>query len=230
MHHSANTSQAPEIITTAPTNDFNGPKKKPSRMGMFRRSIDQPREEDTMNRPLGKKTLRKSFAEDRSRPSLATLEEPESPRPSTSSPNGTVLTPPANRPSESSRSDASSGDRLSHQSPSHESPSTTPKKSTPFFKLRRAKKPPEPLFPLAHLQQKGKPLPGISSASSLAVSTTPRPASANGGTTTNGSTTRLDGSQRSNQSPATALFAPPVGNQGIPLPPGQTFSVGDHLP
>ncbi|KAM0438913.1 hypothetical protein ACHAPT_001674 [Fusarium lateritium] len=114
----------PEIITTAPTNDFNGPKKKPSRMSLaakFRRSTDIPRDDDASSRALGRqRTLRKSFTDERRRPALATLEEPESPRPSTtathSSPNGTVLTPPGNRPSESSRSDASSNDRLSHQS------------------------------------------------------------------------------------------------------------------
>ncbi|KAM5356375.1 hypothetical protein ACJ41O_003021 [Fusarium nematophilum] len=203
----------PEIITTAPTNDFNGPKKKPSRISLaakFRRSTDIPRDDDPSNRVLGRpRTLRKSFTDERTRPSLATLEEPESPRPSTtqatqSSPNGTVLTPPGNRPSESSRSDASSNDRLSHQSSSYQSPETTPKRSTgPFFKLRRAKKPPEPLFPLAHLQ-KGKPPLGIASASSLGISTTPRPASAQSG----GTTAKGDQGQRSTQSPAAALFAP----------------------
>ncbi|KAF4968564.1 hypothetical protein FZEAL_10372 [Fusarium zealandicum] len=205
----------PEIITTAPTNELNGPKKKPSRMSLanFRRSTDTPRD-NPPNRASGRqKTLRKSFQDEMSRPSLATLEEPESPRPSTtathSSPNGTVLTPPENRPSESSRSDASSNGRLSHQSSSYQSPETTPKKSaSAFFKLRRTKKPPEPLFPFAHLQQKGKAPPGISSASSLAISTTPRPASAKSGTTAGVSTAKGEQSQRPTQPPATTLFAP----------------------
>ncbi|CAM1510270.1 Fc.00g006050.m01.CDS01 [Cosmosporella sp. VM-42] len=210
----------PEIITTAPTNDFTGPKKKPSRMSLaakFRRSTDIPRDEIGPNRPMGKRTLRKSFADDRSRPSLATLEEPESPRPSTqatmTSPNGTVLTPPGNRPSESSRSDASSNDRLSYGSPN-----STPKKATtPFFKLRRGKKPPEPLFPLAHLQQKSRLPPGISSSSSLGVAPAPRPASANSGG--NPATLgRGDHSQRSHQSPATTLFAPGGSHSGQSSP------------
>ncbi|RSL76900.1 hypothetical protein BHE90_012368 [Fusarium euwallaceae] len=207
----------PEIITTAPTNDFNGPKKKPSRMSLaarFRRSTDIPRDDDSSTHSLGRqRTLRKSFTDERRRPALATLEEPESPRPSTtathSSPNGTVLTPPGNRPSESSRSDASSNDRLSHQSSSYQSPETTPKKSTGrFSKLRRAKKPPEPLFPLAHLQQRGRAPPGISSVSSLGISTTPRPASAQSGGTAGGSTAKGEQSHRPTQSPGGNLFAP----------------------
>ncbi|EXM02448.1 hypothetical protein NOF04DRAFT_22034 [Fusarium oxysporum II5] len=205
----------PEIITTAPTNDFNGPKKKSSRIGLtarFRRSTDLPREDINTNNGTGRqKTLRKSFTDDRRRPTLATLEEPEPPRPSTtattSSPNGTILTPP-NRPSESSRSDASSNDRLSHQSSSYQSPETTPKKSGPFFRLRRHKKAPEPLFPFAHLQQQGKAPPGISSASSLGISSTPRPASAQSGRTAGGNTTKGDSDLRSGQSPATTLVAP----------------------
>ncbi|KAM0558157.1 hypothetical protein ACHAPJ_004841 [Fusarium lateritium] len=205
----------PEIITTAPTNDFNGPKKKPSRISLaarFRRSTDLPRDDNNSNNGLGRqKTLRKSFTDDRRRPALATLEEPESPRPSTtathSSPNGTILTPP-NRPSESSRSDASSNDRLSHQSSSYQSPETTPKKTGPFFRLRRHKKAPEPLFPFAHLQQQGKAPPGISSASSLGISTTPRPASAQSGRTAGGSTMKGDADLRPSQSPAATLVAP----------------------
>ncbi|KAH6994829.1 hypothetical protein EDB80DRAFT_652692 [Ilyonectria destructans] len=209
----------PEIITTAPTNEFNGPRKKTSRMSLaskFRRSTDIPRDEVAPNRPAPRKTFRKSFADDRSRPSLATLEEPESPRPSThanhSSPNGTVLTPPPNRQSESSRSDASSNDRLSHQSPN-----TTPKKpTTPFFKLRRVKKPPEPLFPLAHLQQQKNKPPAISSSSSLAITSTPRPASAHTGEFVG--TVRSDHAPRPHQSPATALFAPAGSHSGASSP------------
>ncbi|KAM0210212.1 hypothetical protein ACHAQI_006006 [Fusarium lateritium] len=215
----------PEIITTAPTNEFNGPKKKTSRISLaarFRRSTDIPRDENQSNNGPGRqKTLRKSFTDDRRRPALATLEEPESPRPSTtatqSSPNGTILTPP-NRPSESSRSDASSNDRLSHQSSSYQSPETTPKKTGPFFRLRRHKKTPEPLFPFAHLQQQGKPPPGVSSASSLGISTTPRPASAQSSRTAGGSTMKGDPDSRLAQSPATALVAPGVTQSGHSSP------------
>ncbi|ENH63040.1 Protein transport protein sec73 [Fusarium oxysporum f. sp. cubense race 1] len=171
----------PEIITTAPTNDFNGPKKKSSRIGLtarFRRSTDLPREDINTNNGTGRqKTLRKSFTDDRRRPTLATLEEPESPRPST--------TATTSSPNE-----------------------TTPKKSGPFFRLRRHKKAPEPLFPFAHLQQQGKAPPGISSASSLGISSTPRPASAQSGRTAGGNTTKGDSDLRPGQSPATTLVAP----------------------
>ncbi|CEI65737.1 hypothetical protein FVEN_g7580 [Fusarium venenatum] len=205
----------PEIITTAPTNEFTGPKKKSSRISLaarFRRSTDIPREDNHSNNNFERqKTLRKSFTDDRRRPALETLDEPESPRPSTtattSSPNGTILTPP-NRPSESSRSDASSNDRISHQSSSFQSPETTPKKSGPFFRLRRHKKAPEPLFPFAHLQQQGKTQPGISSTSSLGISTTPRPASAQSSRTASGKTAKGTPDLQTAQSPATALIAP----------------------
>ncbi|ESU07263.1 hypothetical protein FGSG_01899 [Fusarium graminearum PH-1] len=175
-----------------------------------------PRDDNSSNNNFERqKTLRKSFTDDRRRPVLATLEEPESPRPSTtattSSPNGTILTPP-NRPSESSRSDASSNDRISQQSSSFQSPETTPKKSGPFFRLRRQKKAPEPLFPFAHLQQQGKTQPGISSTSSLGISTTPRPSSAQSSRTASGKTAKGTPDLQTSQSPATALIAP-GGNQ-----------------
>ncbi|KAK7419985.1 hypothetical protein QQX98_002991 [Neonectria punicea] len=211
----------PEIITTAPTNEFNGPRKKPSRMSLaskFRRSTDIPRDEAVPNHPPPRKMFRKSFADDRSRPSLATLEEPESPRPSThaahGSPNGTVLTPPQNRQSESSRSDASSNGH------SHQSPNTTPKKpTTPFFKLRRGRKPPEPLFPLAHLQQqKSKRPPAITSSSSLGVTSTPRPASAHTGELAGVGTGKNDHTPKLHQSPAAALFAPGGSQSGASSP------------
>ncbi|KAH7141174.1 hypothetical protein B0J13DRAFT_445806 [Dactylonectria estremocensis] len=209
----------PEIITTAPTNDFNGPRKKTSRMSLaskFRRSTDISRDEVVPSRPAPRKTLRKSFADDRNRPSLATLEEPESPRPSThithSSPNGTVLTPPTNRQSESSRSDASSNDRQSHQSPN-----STPKKpTTPFFKLRRARKNPEPLFPLAHLQQQKNKPSAITSSQSLGISSAPRPSSANTGEFVG--TVRSEHAPRPHQSPAAALFAPGGSQSGASSP------------
>ncbi|KAF4996475.1 hypothetical protein FGRMN_4472 [Fusarium graminum] len=223
----------PEIITTAPTNEFNGPKKKTSRISLaarFRRSTDLPRDDNQSSNGSGRqKTLRKSFTDDRRRPALATLEEPESPRPSTtatqSSPNGTILTP-SNRPSESSRSDASSNDRLSHQSSSYQSPETTPKKTGPFFRLRRHKKAPEPLFPFAHLQQQAKAPPGISSSSSLGISTTPRPASAQSSKTAGGNTMKGDPDLQLAQSPTTALVAPGITQSGHSSPTRGTLLRG----
>ncbi|KAI5458387.1 hypothetical protein BGZ63DRAFT_426790 [Mariannaea sp. PMI_226] len=214
----------PEIITTAPTNDFSGPKKRPSRIGLgskFRRSSDVLRDDPAPSRPVLKKPFRKSFNE-ATRPSLAILEEPSPPPLSSQavsgSPNGTVLTPPANRQSESSRSDASSNDRQSYKSPS-----ITPKKhTTPFFKLRRAKKSPEPLFPLAHLQQKNKAPQGITSTSSLGIGPTPRPGSANAGEFVSTSAiARNEHAPRTTPSPAAALAAP-VGSQSGTSSPTRT--------
>ncbi|UKZ83691.1 hypothetical protein TrVFT333_011500 [Trichoderma virens FT-333] len=171
----------PAIITTAPTMpmETSNLKKSSSRLGlaaMLRRSTDIPRD-DPLSSHRREPMPRKSMG-DQGRPSLSVADEPEpqSPRPSTqttvdSTGTGLNIAP---RPSESSRSDVSSTDRVSHTSFS-----STPKKSassTSFFKLRRNKRPPEPLFPFAHLQQKSTPADG-SSTTSLGVEATPRPAS-----------------------------------------------------
>ncbi|KAL7922092.1 hypothetical protein ACQKWADRAFT_293427 [Trichoderma austrokoningii] len=160
-------------------------KKSASRLGlaaMLRRSTDIPRDDPlsgTANRRHHDPMPRKSTG-DQGRPSLSVTDEPQSPRPSTqttvdSTGTGLNIAP---RPSESSRSDVSSTDRVSHTSLS-----STPKKplpSTPFFsKLRRSKKPPEPLFPFAHLRQEGSVAASDrSSTTSLGVEATPRPTSA----------------------------------------------------
>ncbi|PTB63563.1 guanine nucleotide exchange factor [Trichoderma citrinoviride] len=172
----------PAIITTAPTMNMepSSIRKSSSRLGlaaMLRRSTDIPRD-DPLSSHRREPMPRKSMG-DQGRPSLSVADdaEPQSPRPSTqttvdSTGTGLNIAP---RPSESSRSDVSSTDRVSH--------SSTPKKSTSstsFFKLRRNKRPPEPLFPFAHLQQKGggaTPADGSSTAS-LGVEATPRPVSA----------------------------------------------------
>ncbi|KAL7930567.1 guanine nucleotide exchange factor [Trichoderma chlorosporum] len=154
----------PAIITTAPTMamETSSLKKSSSRLGlaaMLRRSNDIPRDDPLFNHrrePMPRKSMGEG------RPSLSVtdeLEPPHSPRPSTqttvdSTGTGLNIAP---RPSESSRSDSTS--------------------STSFFKLRRNKRPPEPLFPFAHLQQKGAPADG-SSTTSLGLEATPRPASA----------------------------------------------------
>ncbi|KAK5995840.1 Protein transport protein sec73 [Cladobotryum mycophilum] len=214
----------PAIITTAPTNDLiEGPKKMSSRMGLasrFRRSADIPRDEQQPSPPSEPQTIpevtpirKSSFADDARRPSLNTSDEPHSPRPSTQATiasNGTGLGISANRPSESSRSDVSSTDRVSQSSPN-----ATPKKSrptTPFFKLRRARKHPEPLFPLAHLQQSSS-LSAAGSATSLFVEGTPRPASAQ-----SASTHRGQNGHAPYPSPAVALFAPNGGRSGHSSP------------
>ncbi|KAK0392137.1 hypothetical protein NLU13_1635 [Sarocladium strictum] len=219
----------PEIITTAPTNDITAPKKRPSRINLanrFRRSTDIPRED--MNNPvgpsrsLGSRTLRKSFHDETGRPSLATLEEPLSPRPPaqiTVNTQGTALTTPAARQSESSRSDASSTDPTT--------PSTTPRKSqssTSFFKLRRSKKTPEPLFGgLSHLPQKNNP----ASSTSLALTTnSARPSTAHDRPLGRQSIDKHDGSQRSRMSPAAGLFAPSGNRSGHSSPTRATLLRG----
>ncbi|KAH8836204.1 hypothetical protein RJ55_10068 [Drechmeria coniospora] len=171
----------PAIITTAPTNDIAGPKKIHSGMNLaskFRRSNDVLRD-DSGNRRNMSKMSRKLSTDGSGRPSLALMDEPRSPRPSTQSTaisNHTALTTFDNRQSESSRSDTSSPDRIHHSSPS-----TTPKQAVPsnsFFKLRRIKKAAEPFFPVAHLQQKKAGVIRTESSTSLRITPTPRPASA----------------------------------------------------
>ncbi|KAF9870850.1 hypothetical protein CkaCkLH20_11749 [Colletotrichum karsti] len=166
----------PEIITTAPTADFQVPQKKQSRMRLadrFRRSGELPRNsEDGGGRAMTwKSTRRKTGLEDlasRNRPTLVTFEEPNRPSSSRAPTNGDhhdgpALSLPANRASESSRSDASFGDHLY--------PTTTAgtagtagnsppvqNSSSSFFRLgRRKPKAPVPMFDLSHLPQKGKP-------------------------------------------------------------------------
>lgn len=142
--------------------------------GRFRRSNDIQRPSDDIQQtaPAARQT-RKSFNDARGRPSMATLEEPQSPqvesRTSTAS-NGTSLNATVHRQSESSRSDVSSVDTGTA------SPSTTPRKTptSSIFRLRKTKKTPEPLFPLAHLPQKNKAATGIPTAS-LDPGQTPRP-------------------------------------------------------
>ncbi|GKT48836.1 protein transport protein SEC73 [Colletotrichum spaethianum] len=191
----------PEIITTAPTADFQVPQKKQSRMRLadrFRRSGELPRNsEDGGTRPMTwKSSRRKTGLEDlasRNRPTLVTFEEPGRPSSSRAPTNGERhdvpnLSLPANRASESSRSDASSGEHLYTTNTAGNSPPAHPGSS--FFRLpRRKHKAAAPMFDLSHLPQKGKPTNGnenaAASSSSLgasqptAVSTsrenTPRP-------------------------------------------------------
>ncbi|OAA77468.1 guanyl-nucleotide exchange factor [Akanthomyces lecanii RCEF 1005] len=199
----------PAIITTAPTNDFNGPRKVKSRMSLaaarFRRSNDIPRDSDQQSRPKSQKQAGKSFNDVRGRPTTATIDEPQSPplesRTSTAS-NGTSLTTPAYRQSESSRSDASSTDNAFLSSPN-----TTPKKTpaSSIFRLKRMRKTPDSLFPLAHLPQKSKGGVVAQSASSLNVAATPRPASSQSATTPKANLDGTDSRQGSQTSTIAAL-------------------------
>ncbi|OHE92429.1 Sec7 domain-containing protein [Colletotrichum orchidophilum] len=191
----------PEIITTAPTADFQVPQKKQSRMRLadrFRRSGEIPRHsEDGGGRAMTWKSSRRKTGldemESRNRPTLVTFEEPDRPASSRAPTNGEHhdvpnLSLPSNRASESSRSDVSSGEHLYVTNATGNSP-PVPSGSN-FFRLpRRKPKTAAPMFDLSHLPQKGKPSIGTdnpaTSSSSLggpqptAISTsregTPRP-------------------------------------------------------
>ncbi|TWU74718.1 hypothetical protein ED733_005268 [Metarhizium rileyi] len=199
----------PAIITTAPTSDVTGPKKVSSRMSLaakFRRSNDIPRG-DRHDLSLDAMCRRDNFTDDRDHVSTLGSDEPVYHHPrtrATMTPNATSLNASDNRQSESSRSDASSADLVSRPNPT-----ATPKKThagTPFFKLRRAKKPPEPLFPLAHLQQNNSTKDGNMSSTSLGTGLSPRPASSQSATTPRASNGGGDESQIAQSSAASALF------------------------
>ncbi|KAK3297564.1 uncharacterized protein B0H64DRAFT_339440 [Chaetomium fimeti] len=150
----------PEIITTAPTFNPVGPRKKTSRMnfGRLRRSGELSRTEDaneTNGRSVGHERISRvpehsvSFDEP-NRPSFSHAHVP----PPYGDDRSSGLALPPNRLSESSRSDASSGDRVygSTTTTTH-----TVHTTTTFFRLpRRKPKQPTPLFPIAHLQPKSK--------------------------------------------------------------------------
>ncbi|KAL2019976.1 hypothetical protein VTK56DRAFT_8976 [Thermocarpiscus australiensis] len=161
----------PEIITTAPTFNTIGPRKKPSRMNFaarLRRSGETSRTEQTdgaNNGLAGKKDermLRVVEEGSGSKQSVVAFDEPK--RPSSSHIHGlpangddpsSALAVPVARVSESSRSDASSGERAyrSATTASHASQTTT----TTLFRLPRGKhRQPQPLFPISHLQPKSK--------------------------------------------------------------------------
>lgn len=179
----------------------------------FRRSHDIPRDEK-YDQSKGAVSRTKHGAGRRdAAPAVATV-EPTCHRPSTqptAGSNGTSLSALNHRQSESSRSDASSGDLAPHYSPT-----TTPKKSqisTPFFKLRRAKKPVEPMFPLAHLQQKSTSKTGNLSSTSLGVGTIPRPASSQSATTPRAVNNGGEESQALHTSAGSALFVRGAGHR-----------------
>ncbi|KAK3903347.1 hypothetical protein C8A05DRAFT_32929 [Staphylotrichum tortipilum] len=173
----------PEIIMTAPTFNTIGPKRKTSRMGftgLLRRSGEHLRTDeidDVDGRPAGHEPIRRvpghsvSFDEtERPPPSHVHLPPPYG------DDHSSALALPPTRLSESSRSDASSGDRVygSTTTTTH-----TVHTTTTFFRLpRRKPKQPEPLFPISHLQPKGKTPAGAAanpnaSSTSFVTSTAP---------------------------------------------------------
>ncbi|KAK0720489.1 hypothetical protein B0H67DRAFT_633815 [Lasiosphaeris hirsuta] len=221
----------PEIITTAPTFDDLVPRKQTSRLNFaarIRRSGEISRTEqlDESNERFGRRTRQMSQA-------ARVISCP----PAYGEDHSSTLALPVNRLSESSRSDASSGDRVygSTTTTTH-----TVSTTTTFFKLsRRKRKQPEPLFPIAHLQQKSRaslaeeanpshsslapPIPesangspSRSPPSSQLTPTPSRPSSRNGITTP--PTTGLSLFSRPNASPATAFFRPNSRHSGHSSP------------
>ncbi|KFA62779.1 hypothetical protein S40285_07547 [Stachybotrys chlorohalonatus IBT 40285] len=223
---------APEIITTSPTGDFTGPKKKTSRLALtprLRRSHDIPRNETSfINSVHGSEQngARASMSGERDTPTLAPSDSLEtSPLPSqlSAASDGSAPQPHNNRQSESSRSDAASVDRMSQSSPN-----TTPKRATgtnPFSRFRRRKQP-EPMFPLGHLPQKNQGLQPAPSSSSISQASTPRPSSSHSSRMARPSAERTDSSQRTSASPATVLFAPGGTRSGQSSPTRAQFLRG----
>ncbi|KAK4104988.1 hypothetical protein N658DRAFT_419290 [Parathielavia hyrcaniae] len=236
----------PEIITTAPTFNSLAPRKKTSRMNFsarFRPSgeLSRTREADEQNggfdhhgrtRPIPEHSV--SFDEP-NRPASSNADAPLAYGDGHSS----TLALPPNRLSESSRSDGSSGDRAYGRTTktTHMAQSTSS-----FFRLQRRKnKQPEPLFPIAHLQPKGKtsfakdsnmstlsfvaPGPGSPDRSASNASrgsqftpTASRAPSRNGAKTPPPQSQATAQSARPTASPATALFRPSSRQSGQSSP------------
>ncbi|KAK3685989.1 hypothetical protein B0T22DRAFT_410776 [Podospora appendiculata] len=240
----------PEIITTAPTFDHIPPRKKQPRTrfaARLRKSGELPRidqADETGGNSLEISENWKAHepeANTGSRPSV-TFDESRRPASSHAPPaygddHSSTLALPVNRLSESSRSDASSGDRVyaSTTTTTH-----TVHTTTTFFKLsRRKNKQPEPLFPISHLQPKGRasfagdsdvsraslcvPSPdsteGSPSTTQSGTSKTPtpsRPSTGNPITTPPSSALALF--SKPGASPATAFFRPASRNSGQSSP------------
>ncbi|PHH84990.1 hypothetical protein CDD83_1074 [Cordyceps sp. RAO-2017] len=195
----------PSIITTAPTSDASGPRKMTSRMSLaakFRRSTEVQRKDAAGAKTQG--LLPKPPTERRSRPSLTTSAHPPPPSWLMSGSDGATLGVSNNRRSESSKSDASSADRSTHPNPPFiEKKAQIP---TSFFKLGRARKSPESMFPLAHLPQKNAAPSASGSALSLRADQTPRPSSAQSASTSRACADQCDhGSAISAANTATRL-------------------------
>ncbi|KAL3425024.1 sec7 domain-containing protein [Phlyctema vagabunda] len=152
----------PEIITTAPTMDFNGGSlsKKKSRLRLPGRTKNSGDQSELPQSMLEKKERRKTMSESgpSGSKSRVTFDEPELPAtPAVAAPpaygdeGASSLALPINRLSESSRSDGSAGDQGVYATTT--TTTHTVHTTTTFFRLARRKKP-NPLFDLSHLPQK----------------------------------------------------------------------------
>lgn len=229
----------PEIITTAPTVEFNTVPRKQSRMfARLRKSGEELRQEQARPpiQPISKKDRRKSFVPGATGKKSISIEEPEARRPKSSNAPQThthedppPLPLPGNRLSESSRSEESSSSRMQGSGSS----------TNNFFRLpRRKPKQPEPLFPFAHLQRQrshdqnagsnpsltpSSPVRQSTSSTASGLSPKQKPVARssivkNGTATPPGSTPGKALLQKPNASPATALFRPLSRNSGTPSP------------
>lgn len=237
-----NITAPPEIITTAPTVEFNTVPRKPSRMfGILRRSGEEtrpePQQPPVQAVPL-KKDRRKSFlpGTHTTAKKNISIEDPKRPKSSNApSSNGGHRPPglplPGTRLSESSRSEDSSVDHLRGSTPTSRH---TTSNSNNFFRLpKRRPRQPEPMFPIAHLQKNrshehstassnpslAPETPVRASTSSAASGTGPQQdPTARTSFSANGVTTSPEASparalfQKPNASPATALFRPNSGS------------------
>lgn len=244
----ASSTAPPEIITTAPTVEFNTVPRKQSRMfARLRRSGEELRTEQTPPvQGLSRKDRRKSLipgAHLNGRKSI-TVEEPGPRRPKSSNAHHgqshqdeepPPLPLPGSRLSESSRSEEAPANRMYGNTPGHAAGSTS---SNNFFRLRRKPKQPEPLFPLAHLQRQRSSDQPVSSnqfqppstpvrqstsstTSAAASQQTPIARSSkagNGITTPPGASPGRNLLHKQNASPATALFRPLSRNSGTSSP------------
>ncbi|KAK0651954.1 hypothetical protein B0T16DRAFT_90673 [Cercophora newfieldiana] len=250
LHAAAQTAppvpRPPEIITTAPTFNEQGPRRQSSRLNFaarIRKSGEMPRTEpasdllEERGQGRGNKQMERVPEEGTPGKQSVTFDEPRRPASSSHPPpaygedHSSTLALPVNRLSESSRSDASSGDRVygSTTTTTH-----TVHTTTTFFKLpRRKRKQPEPLFPIAHLQKAssadlsnsslhaptpdlGVGSPSRSRSNSQLTPTPSRPSSRNGVSTP--PTASLGLFSKSNASPASAFFRPSSRHSGHSSP------------
>ncbi|KAH7032824.1 uncharacterized protein B0I36DRAFT_347985 [Microdochium trichocladiopsis] len=224
--------QTPSIITTAPTMQLDAEAKKPRlKLTMrMRRSGEVAREGQGLpetpsglgaafssaskrRRSMNERTLSSTSTTSKH---TVTFEEPLREQ-AEGNDYGATLTPPAPRASESSRSEYSF-----HDPGISRSTTASTSSASSFFRLgRRKPKQSEPMFPIAHLQQKGKSMdPAAGSSSSLVPSNKSRTSVGQDRATTPvaSPTHGLGLFSKAAGSPATPKFRPPSQHSGQSSP------------
>ncbi len=221
---------------TAPTMDYNFQPKKP-RMKIpmrMRRSAEIPRDEPDsspkIRLTLGTKKDRRKSMHESDRNALppirqtVTFQEPSRESLVNSPPqvDGEDLSSTAHRKSESSRSD---GSMLEPFKPNSRGTKPVSSRTSHFFNTRRKPKQPEPLFPIAHLQQqKGKSAVSPANGSHVSLvpsSTTPdnsRPSTGQERTPVPNASFNSSLFVKTAGSPATAFFRPSSEHSGQSSP------------